>query len=255
MVGKQKNEVNRSIEKFLGDLREDFKHSNYITSRSFCIKILRSLTEIFTVEPNRRKLLEIFSWVYDILVVQFEQLDKTPLNSQNESDKDFENIISEILLFILGCLKEDDDEIKEAALRINDLLQEKIMKIITYKDGLNKEEMTENTLNKDDDEKFMNTSFPQIFEYLKTMISNNSNYKTVLYAMKWIEHLLDYFPNELMQLSHQIIENLQHKNIQIVEISVILIAKCVNKQENYSMVSQILTFIENSLQSSEDQSK
>ena len=68
------------------------------------------------------------------------------------------------------------------------------------------------------------------------MISNNSNAKTVFYAMKWIEHLLDYFPKELMQLNNQIIQNLHHKDIQIVEISVILIAKCVNKQDNYDMI-------------------
>lgn len=65
--------------------------------------------------------------------------------------------------------------------------------------------VTENTLTnheadqEDDSSVSMGVnSFPQIFEFLKNMISHNSNSKTVYYAMKWIEHLLDYFPKELM---------------------------------------------------------
>ena len=275
MVGHQKNEVNRSVEKFLSDLRSDFKGSEYIKSRSFCIKILRSLTEIFSVDQNRKKLLEIFKWIYDILEVQFNQTntsgDQSDKNLKEEEQKIFESIISEILLFILGCLKEEDEEVKDAALKINYLLQQKIMDVIKYQRSIQGESTNkENKLTKDNDleveemegARRKNTasfsgsnSFPQIFKYLKTMISNNSNFKTVLYAMKWIEHLLDYFPSELMQLSTSIIENIQHKNIQIVEISVVLIAKCVNKQQNYSMISQILQFIEQSLDSVEDQSK
>lgn len=241
MVGRQKNPVNRAVQKFLNDLRSEFKKSCYIESRAFCIKILKSLTQIFSVEPNRKKQLEMFKWIYCILDIQFKEL-SVPTD---QNHKVFESIISDILLYILGCLKEEDEEIKNAALEINNLLQQNIMSIISYKAD-DKEDMMEV-----DEE----NSFPQIFEYLKSMISNNSNFQTVYYAMKWIEHLLDHFPKQLMLLSHQIIQNLQHKNIQIVEISVILIAKCVNKQENYNMISQILTFIESSLQSSDNQSK
>lgn len=243
MVGKQKNPVNRAVEKFLNDLRSEFKQSCYIESRSFCIKILKSLTQIFSIEPNRKKLLEIFKWIYDILNVQFKDL--SVVSNPDQNHKIFESIISDILLLILGCLKEEDEEIKNAALKINSLLQQNIMSIISYKSEENQEMQSTEEEN----------SFPQIFEFLKSMISNNSNFQTVYYAMKWIEHLLDHFPKQLMLLSHQIIENLQHKNIQIVEISVILIAKCVNKQENYNMIAQILSFIENSLQSSDNQSK
>lgn len=247
MVGKQKNPVNRAVQKFLNDLRNDFKESCYIESKSFCIKILKSLTQIFTIEPNRKKLLEIFKWIFDILNVQFKNLTKGSVSSnQDPSHKIFESIISDILLLILGCLKDEDEEIKKAALKINDLLQENIMSIISYKTTDESEDMMEVK---------EENSFPQIFDFLKNMISNNSNFQTVYYAMKWIEHLLDHFPKQLMLLSHQIIQNLQHKNIQIVEISVILIAKCVNKQENYNMISQILSFIESSLQSSDNQSK
>ena len=147
MVGSQKNEVNRAVEKFLGDLRLNFKKSTYIQDRSFCIKILSSITQLFKLEFNRRRLLEIFKWIFDILKVQFGEMKKNRFEiTENGSQKSgdgakinpvtgnnlyFESICSEILLFILVCLKEEDDEIKESALKINNLLQEEIINIIT----------------------------------------------------------------------------------------------------------------------------
>lgn len=137
MVGNQKNEVNRAVEKFLGDLRSNFENSNYIKDRSFCIQILSSITQLFKLEFNRRRFLEIFKWIYAILKVQFSEMkskkttekgDTPRYNSDDHqtqvsgNDIYFESICSEILLFILVCLKEEDDEIKENALKINNLL-------------------------------------------------------------------------------------------------------------------------------------
>ena len=271
MVGSQKNEINRAVEKFLADLKSSFKNSTYIKSRSFCLKILTSTTQLFRLEFNRRRHLEIFRWIHDILLVQFSEMKITNKNeitenkmddSDNEdidvegqnSNSHFGSICSEILLFILICLKEEDEEIKESALKINNLLQQEMVLIFTKQDTDSQNNVIANFENPLEGYKGSD-SYPQIFEFLKNMISNNSNSKIVFYAMKWIDHLLDYFPKELVQLNSQIIQNLHHKDIQIVEISVIFIAKCVNKQNNYEMIQQISEFIENHLNSSNDQSK
>lgn len=73
--------------------------------------------------------------------------------------------------------------------------------------------------------------------------------------MKWIESLLDHFPEELLALRTEIISNLQHKELEIVEISVTLIAKYLNKIDDYSMLGEILEFMEKSVNSSLDQAK
>jgi hypothetical protein len=62
--------------------------------------------------------------------------------------------------------------------------------------------------------------------------------------MKWIEHLIDNFPAELTKLSDKIIRNLSNEDLQIVEISVTLIAKIVNKLKSCEMVSDILEYLE-----------
>jgi len=62
--------------------------------------------------------------------------------------------------------------------------------------------------------------------------------------MKWIERLLDYFPEQLLRLSSQIVKNLNHKEESIVEISVKLIAKYVCKQDRSELITDILKFLE-----------
>lgn len=113
----------------------------------------------------------------------------------------FESICSQIILFILNCLREDDEEIKEAALKINNVLQEEISSIISKK-GSDKKINHENTLNKDitgfSGQDQSKNSFPEIFQFLKTMISDNLHSKSIYHAMKWIENLLDHYPKELM---------------------------------------------------------
>lgn len=100
---------------------------------------MKIITDIFGYEPNRRKTLELFRWVQAILEVQLSEVNS--LGNENlisedveiESDEDnrqFKVIISEILLFILTCLKEEDEDIKTEALKVNNLLQKKIIDIL-----------------------------------------------------------------------------------------------------------------------------
>ena len=65
--------------------------------------------------------------------------------------------------------------------------------------------------------------------------------------MKWIERLLDYFPEQLLRLSSLIVKNLNHREEAIVEISVKLIAKYVCKQERSDLITEILKFLEQRL--------
>ena len=137
-----------------------------------------------------------------------------------------EDIISDILLFTLQCLSSEDEQIKNSALKVNNLLQSKILDVVKI------EKSKENSI-----------TFVKIFDTLQKMISTE-NYTTVFYAMKWIEHLIDNFPAELTKLSEKIIRNLSNDDLQIVEISVILIAKIVNKLDSCEMVADILTYLE-----------
>ena len=86
------------------------------------------------------------------------------------------------------------------------------------------------------------------------MISTE-NYTTVYYAMKWIEHLIDNFPTELTQLSEKIIKNLNNEDLQIVEISVILVAKIVNKLESCDLILDILNYLEETMKKDYNQAK
>jgi len=242
LVGKEGTEVVKSVERFLAQLRTEFTSSNFIHSKQFCIDLMKTLTQIFGTEPNRRRTLEIFKWVHVILEVQLHSIGENESQEEAEEDiRQFKNIISEILLFILSCLKEEDEDIKTEALKVNALLQTRIIDILKRD---NKEESTDK-----------DSFFPQIFTYLKQMISRNSNTKTIYHALKWIENLVDYFPQELNQLKAEIIDNLEHPDIEIVETSVILIAKYLNKIEDYSLLGEILTFMENASISTLDQSK
>lgn len=67
MIGGQNNEINRAVEKFLTDIRAVFRFSGFIKSRQFCVKILSSIIELFKLESKKRRSLELFKWVQDIL--------------------------------------------------------------------------------------------------------------------------------------------------------------------------------------------
>lgn len=98
------------------------------------------------------------------------------------------------------------------------------------------------------------TTFPKIFTCLQRMISTEKD-QTVIYAMKWIQHLIDNFPTELLKLTDDIIKNLQSNDLQIVEISVVLIAKIVNKQDSYEMLDEVMSYLEETMKKGYNQTK
>lgn len=69
-VGQSVSEVNLSLEKFLQVLRIELQKKPYIKSRKFCITILRHLRDSCDPNSNKRKLLEVFRWMLDILAFQ-----------------------------------------------------------------------------------------------------------------------------------------------------------------------------------------
>jgi hypothetical protein len=246
-LGQSPNEVNQSLQTFLENLRRKFVVSPYIKSRKFCMGILRNLTESCDPKSSKQKLIEVFKWVETILAVQPAQ-QSSPAKEDEEmmvsadlasggAVLTFEDIISDILLFTLQCLSNEDEAIKSAALKVNNQLQSKILDVVKI------EKNKENT-----------TTFLRIFDTLQRMISAE-NYTTVYYAMKWIEHLIDNFPAELTQLSEKIIKNLDNDNLKIVEISVTLISKIVNKIDDCDLIADVLTYLENMMKSDYDQTK
>lgn len=240
--------TNQSLEKFLKDLRHELGKKPYIKSRRFCITILKILNESCDPKSNKKKLLEVFNWMHDILAIQ---LSPEVANAKDddiyvgdmdgsgfgESNTNFEDIISDILLFTLQCLSNEDEQIRTSALKVNTLLQERILDVVKI------EKKAENS-----------ATFSKIFETLQRMISVE-NYTTVYYAMRWIEHLIDNFPTELTELSEKIIRNLESDNLKIVETSVVLIAKIVNKLDKCDMISNIVRYLESMMKQDYDQSK
>lgn len=98
-------------------------------------------------------------------------------------------------------------------------------------------------------------NFDALFDEINNMIQDNTDQRCIIEAMKWIERLLDFFPDQLLKLSNQIVKNLNHKEEAIVEISVKLIAKYVCKQEKSELITEILRFLEQRLGGQSDQSK
>lgn len=49
-----------------------FRISGFIKSRHFCVQILSSIIELFKLESKKRRSLELFKWVQDILQEQFK---------------------------------------------------------------------------------------------------------------------------------------------------------------------------------------
>lgn len=148
------------------------------------------------------------------------------MESSMTEARTFEDILSDILLFTLQCLSKEDDHIKNSALRVNTLLQHRILDVVKI------EKNKENS-----------STFLKIFETLQKMISAENN-TTIYYSMKWIEHLIDNFPSELVRLSEKIIKNLNNEDLKIVEISVVLLAKIVNKLDSYDLIASILKYLE-----------
>lgn len=99
------------------------KKKPYINSREFCVAVLSNLTECCDPHCNKRKLLEVFKWLNLILTVQLSpQLankqigEKPPVMTQKdlnmETPKEFDDVVSDILLFNLQCLSNEDEEVR-----------------------------------------------------------------------------------------------------------------------------------------------
>ena len=202
--------------------------------------VLSCLTDSCDPKSHKKHLLEVFEWIHDILSVQLSSEVASSSRSPDMMDEEegmiiessiseprtFEDIISDILLFTLQCLSKEDDQIKHAALKVNTLLQNRILDVVKI------EKSKENS-----------STFLKIFETLQKMISGENN-TTIYYSMKWIEHLIDNFPSELTRLSEKIIKNLNNEDLKIVEISVVLLSKIVNKIDSYDLIAGILNYLE-----------
>lgn len=202
--------------------------------------VLSCLTDSCDPKSHKKHLLEVFEWIHDILSVQLSSEVASSIWSPDMMDEEegmiiessiseprtFEDIISDILLFTLQCLSKEDDQIKHSALKVNTLLQNRILDVVKI------EKNKENS-----------STFLKIFETLQKMISGENN-TTIYYSMKWIEHLIDNFPSELTRLSEKIIKNLNNEDLKIVEISVVLLSKIVNKLDSYDLIAGILNYLE-----------
>lgn len=89
-------------------------------------------------------------------------------------DSRFQSICCDILLFIFACLKQEDEELKESAFRLNTILQNEITQFIVGPSGLHNDEITEHTLTKNST---ITTSdnFEALFEEISSMIQDNTD--------------------------------------------------------------------------------
>lgn len=91
-MGHSSTEVNVSLEKYLQLLRSELTKKSYIKSRKFCISVLKDLTESCDPKSNKKKLMEVFKWMLEILTVQLDPeigsrhtLPKTPWKKISKS--------------------------------------------------------------------------------------------------------------------------------------------------------------------------
>lgn len=263
---------NKAVEKFLHDLRYQVVRKNHIRNLNFATVLLKNLMDSYIPEKsNRKHLYEVLKWMLDILSIQLsdnvlrERKFDPQIDFMLNNQIPFETIISDALLFTLQVigneegnskmppadenssrplandemqqrlLSGEDSHNKAIALKINSLIQDKILQVVNL--GQAKE------------------TSARIFETLQNMITEDKNLMKVYYAMKWIEHLIDNVPTELTNLSSKIILNLKKGNSQLVQSSVILIAKIVNKFDDCQLVSSVLKYLEETINKDLDQSK
>lgn len=242
------SEAGFALEKFLKDLRAELSKKSYIKDRAFCAVILRQLTDSADLASSKKKIIETFRWIQEILSVQLSSEFMVSSQQEIEANYDvhlmedirFEDIISDVLLFTLQCLNSQDEQTKSIALKTNDLLQERILDVVS----LTQSQETKAT-------------FLKIFTTLQKMISSES--LTTYYAMKWMENLIDKFPSELVSLSEKILDNLKNDDIRIVEISVVLIAKIVEKmegkEEGTALIADVISYLEGANKKEKNQAK
>lgn len=63
-------------------------------------------------------------------------------------------------------------------------------------------------------------------------------------TLKWVDSLLDHFPEEIKNFSADVIKNLKSSDQKIVETSVDLIAKCVVKRNELYLLDDVISCIE-----------
>jgi hypothetical protein len=90
--------------------------------------------------------------------------------------------------------------------------------------------------------------FSKIFRKLKGLITkpgeNPEFHKTMISTLKWVDSLLDYFPEEIKNFSADVIKNLKSSDQKIVETSVDLIAMCVVKRNELYLLDDVISCIE-----------
>lgn len=168
-------------------------------------------------------------------------------------------ICCEILLFIFACLKQEDEELKESAFKLNAIIQNEMTQFIIGASSQQRDSL-EQSLSLDiaqsqNANELKSQNFEVLFEEINNIIQQSQDQRCVIEAIKWIERLLDHFPEQLLRLSSQIVKNLNHKEEAIVEISVKLIAKYICKQDRGELVGDILKFLESRIGGQSDQSK
>src|SRR3990167_7747421 len=243
-IVKRVNEKNSDRHKgnlgpFLHELREVMLKKGFVQQRKYSLYLLKSLRECTDPYANKKKNIEVFRWFYDIL----SRLLSHPMLGMDDDlgnivdNKEvqkllFEETIANTLQFSLDCLGSDDQPLIDAALRVNNLLKDKLMFIVKYE--------------KDADS---SAAFNKVFEILQEKISTQDTTvkngegvnKTSDEAMQWIAHLIDNISTEVDSLPSKIIPNLKSDNLRIVESAVKLISKIINKLNTYDMVGTILS--------------
>ena len=241
-----------------------------ILAREFSMELLGPLTKIWTPdpvlpsdeagdikntdrhqpltlkEPTKIKQIESFLWIHEILKSQLQNMTlasfRLEIGSQKISEekdsppvtvKSILDQIATVLKIVLISEGHKDDEIRNLASKINSLLHSRILGALEKSPEIN-------TADKQ--------MFKKIFDGLKDLITEPAKmehpHKCMISTLKWVDSLLEYFPEQLSSLSDHVIGNLRSPDQKIVETSVILIAKCVEKRNQVSLLDLLISSIE-----------
>jgi hypothetical protein len=191
-------------------------------------------------EPKKIKQIESFLWIHEILKSQLQnmtlasfrleigsqEISEEKISSQR-SDKSILDQIATVLKIVLISEGHKDDEIRNLASKINSLLHSRILGALEKSPEIN-------TADKQ--------MFAKIFGGLKHLITKPAKmehpHKCMISTLKWVDSLLEYFPEHLPGLSDNVIGNLKSADQKIVETSVILIAKCVEKRDQVGLLDE-----------------
>jgi Vacuolar protein 14 C-terminal Fig4p binding len=253
-----------NIATFSQDLRILFMKKAASRDRNYCMKLLIELADQTADNQPPNKVCMVLSWVRDILSIQldvnhntYKVLDKrglsfiekgssvvgrsscspvivsptsaSPVWSNSEEYNhsiSFESLVSQNLQLALTNQNSEDQELNNIATQLSKLIKKRVIDIIKF-----------------EKERGTNILFFKIFEGLQSLIVSQQS-GVMSYVYRWVEYLLDNFPDEVTSQSDALVKNLSDPKIDRITMSVVLIAKIAKKQGSTRLLESIMDHLQ-----------